>query len=180
MTTGRPPARPLVAALAFGAVLWVVVLIAAPVAAGREPADPAFRVAGAVYLFGRTICHQRPERSFHLNGVQLPVCARCLGLYAGAAAGAVLAWKRTRSDGSLGAGTGQRADGRGGWDTRLVLGAAALPTLLTAIVELTGLSAVAGSVRFAAALPLGACAAWLVAVAATGTHGRTRAASGRV
>ena len=26
-------------------------------------------------------CHQRPDRSFFLFGKQLPLCARCLGLY---------------------------------------------------------------------------------------------------
>ncbi len=33
-------------------------------------------------FFGR-ICHQRPERSFFVNGSQLPICARCIGLYLG-------------------------------------------------------------------------------------------------
>ncbi len=29
------------------------------------------------------ICHQQPERSYHLHGRQLTVCSRCLGVYAG-------------------------------------------------------------------------------------------------
>ena len=28
-------------------------------------------------------CHQNPERSLHLAGITLPLCARCFGLYAG-------------------------------------------------------------------------------------------------
>lgn len=28
-------------------------------------------------------CHQLPERSFHWKGRQLPVCARCTGVFAG-------------------------------------------------------------------------------------------------
>lgn len=28
-------------------------------------------------------CHQIPERSLHLKGVQLPVCARCTGVFLG-------------------------------------------------------------------------------------------------
>ncbi len=28
-------------------------------------------------------CHQMPERSFHLNGVQFPLCARCTGVFLG-------------------------------------------------------------------------------------------------
>ena len=27
------------------------------------------------------ICHRKPERSFHINGYQFPVCARCTGFY---------------------------------------------------------------------------------------------------
>ena len=27
------------------------------------------------------ICHRKPERSFHINGHQFPVCARCTGFY---------------------------------------------------------------------------------------------------
>lgn len=30
-------------------------------------------------------CHQRPERSFFLDGRQIPICARCLGLVSGSA-----------------------------------------------------------------------------------------------
>lgn len=29
------------------------------------------------------LCHQLPQRSFQLNGVFLPVCARCSGMYLG-------------------------------------------------------------------------------------------------
>jgi len=37
------------------------------------------------------ICHQRPERSYHFLAAQLPVCARCTGIYFGAAVGAIVA-----------------------------------------------------------------------------------------
>lgn len=29
------------------------------------------------------MCHQKPERSFHINGRQFPLCARCTGILAG-------------------------------------------------------------------------------------------------
>jgi uncharacterized membrane protein len=45
---------------------------------------PAQLLALAVYGLGSVICHQRADRSFHLLAEQLPVCARCTGLYAGA------------------------------------------------------------------------------------------------
>ena len=36
------------------------------------------------------VCHQISARAFHVAGEPLAVCARCLGLYAGALAGAAL------------------------------------------------------------------------------------------
>jgi uncharacterized membrane protein len=44
--------------------------------------------AVAVHTFFSPICHQIPERSFHLFGVPLAVCARCIGIYTGATLGA--------------------------------------------------------------------------------------------
>lgn len=40
------------------------------------------------------ICHQRAERSFMLLGGSVAVCARCLGVYLGAAAGMLLCMPR--------------------------------------------------------------------------------------
>lgn len=31
--------------------------------------------------YTKIICHRKPERSFHINGHQFPVCARCTGFY---------------------------------------------------------------------------------------------------
>ena len=45
--------------------------------------------AAVMYAAGSFICHQIPERSFHLDGIQLPVCARCFGLYGGGALGSM-------------------------------------------------------------------------------------------
>ena len=44
-----------------------------------------------IYAMGSVICHQLPDRSFFINGQQLPVCARCTGLYLSAGAG-VCVW----------------------------------------------------------------------------------------
>ena len=60
--------------------------------------------ARCVYQLGSLICHQRPERSFHLAGVQMPVCARCFGLYARRRARACC------SRGGASAGTRRRRD----------------------------------------------------------------------
>lgn len=37
--------------------------------------------AGWQYLFFDQLCHQDPLRSFSLNGAQMAVCSRCLGIY---------------------------------------------------------------------------------------------------
>ena len=48
---------------------------------------------------GFAICHQIPERSFFLNGRQLPLCARCTGTFLGAVLGlvAILLLRRGRA-----------------------------------------------------------------------------------
>jgi uncharacterized membrane protein len=38
------------------------------------------------------ICHQIPERSLFINGVPLPLCARCTGMYLGAAFSLLALW----------------------------------------------------------------------------------------
>ena len=55
--------------------------------------------AAFVYSAGAIVCHQLPERSFVLGGRQLPVCARCTGLYLGVALGLAgwLAVRRMRT-----------------------------------------------------------------------------------
>lgn len=126
----------LLAALAIG---WLVLLIAAPVA----PTP----ITTALYAVGSFICHQRPERSFHIEAVQLPVCARCLGIYAGAAIGA-LSRLVPGSDLAIRA--------------RPVLIAAAVPTVVTLALEWTGVWAVGNGARAAAALPLGLAAAFVL------------------
>lgn len=41
-------------------------------------------------LGATTGCHQKPERSFFINGYQFPVCARCTGILLGYIASFVL------------------------------------------------------------------------------------------
>jgi uncharacterized membrane protein len=124
--------------LAAAASAWLILLAAAPSAALGVPAS------GATYLFGSFVCHQRAGRSFHLAAAQLPVCARCLGLYAGAMIG-LLVWRAPSRE-----------------RMRIVLLAAAGPTALTWAAEAIGLWDPGNAVRFGAALPLGAAAALTV------------------
>ena len=48
---------------------------------------PPASVLGKADLVGYGICHRLPERSFFLNGRQLPLCARCTGTFLGAVLG---------------------------------------------------------------------------------------------
>lgn len=74
------------------AVLLIAAIIAAPLA--QAHGHPAF--ASAIYKTFSFVCHQIPERSFHLAGHKFGVCSRCTGLYAGFAI-AVLVYPLARS-----------------------------------------------------------------------------------
>ena len=76
----------------LGAILtWMLMLLMVPWLLASDTGGRAVTTAAAgTYLVGSVICHQRPDRSFRLWGVQMPVCARCAGLYLGAAVGALL------------------------------------------------------------------------------------------
>ena len=136
--------------LAVAAVGWLAVLILAPVL--------PVPVAGVLYALGSRICHQRPERSFHLVAAQLPVCARCAGIYGGAAIGLLL---------TLSASIRERLVP---FSPRMLLAAGGLPTLLTLILEWSGAWAGANTVRAAAGVTLGAAVAFVVARAAPTLH----------
>ena len=69
-----------------GTIVWLAAIFLAPWLAGQGAAGPA----RFVYAVFAPLCHQIPERSFVLNGHPLAVCGRCLGIYAGFAAGLVL------------------------------------------------------------------------------------------
>src|SRR5580692_775131 len=77
------------------AAAWSIGVVMAPLVASRpvsQASSAGYAFALLVYAAGSVLCHQRPERSFHLLGAQLPVCARCAGLYAGTAVAAIIVW----------------------------------------------------------------------------------------
>ncbi len=108
-------------------LLWSAGILLTPVAAASPPL--LSRVAAAFYLVGGAVCHQRPERSFHWRGVQLPVCGRCTGLYVAAAAGSLAAWVPRR----LRRRRGEASDVR-----RSLLLVAGVPSLVSWIAEALG------------------------------------------
>ena len=61
------------------ALLIVIAIVAAPVALARGHAE----FSEVIYQGFSYLCHQIPERSFHLAGHPFGVCSRCTGLYAG-------------------------------------------------------------------------------------------------
>lgn len=75
--------RAVYAVTVAGTTLWLAAIFLAPWLAGRG-ADGAARFVYAVFA---PTCHQIPERCFALGGHPLAVCGRCLGIYAGFAAG---------------------------------------------------------------------------------------------
>lgn len=132
------------ARLVFGASLsWLGLL-----ALAAATAAPLLTVI--LFKFGSFICHQQPARSFHWDGGQWAVCARCLGLYAAAPAGALLVLV-----------TGPGSPTRMG--NLLLLSAAAIPTAATWSAEHMLGWPMSNAARFGAALPLGAAVAFVVA-----------------
>ena len=179
-------------AFVASAATWALLLPLAPFVASRSHAS-AFGTAlvVAAYAVGSVVCHQLPERSFHLWIAQMPVCARCTGIYFGAAAMAIALGgsrafgRRARLKGSRSTETGSRSTkpqgapietrARESRDERLalrrrallqILALAVAPTLATLAFEWTTGHTPANWIRFAAGVPMGVAVAWLLRAAA--------------
>ena len=149
--TGSKAGRSVATALLVMTALWAMSVVTAPyLASHARSSDAALHAAVVPYLFGSVICHQQAERSFHANGTQWPVCARCAGLYLLAPFGVVWALV-TRPP------RPQRTSA-----LRVALLAAALPTIVTVFVEAADLYQPTNLVRAVAAMPLGFTTAWLL------------------
>lgn len=114
-------------------------------------------LAAMAYSAGAIVCHQLPERSFALSGRQLPVCARCTGLYLGVIVG-VAAWLVVRR-----------------WSVARIPGARRAVVLLAIVALPTAVSWTTGALgwwdgtnvlRAALAWPLGLAAGAVVAAVA--------------
>jgi uncharacterized membrane protein len=129
---------------------WLLAILTAPLLPTA--------LSASVYSVGSLVCHQLPERSFHLGGFQLPVCARCVGIYGGVAIGA------------LGASVMRLTAVPRHARQILILGA--LPTAITVALESLGLWPTTNIVRAAAGFPLGLVAALVVTGALATLHYR--------
>ncbi len=139
-------------AFALMALVWAGGVVGAPYVSRVSAA-----AATTLYAVGSIVCHQRPERSFHVAGARLPVCARCTGIYAGAALGAsawlLLTRRRTRLS-----------------RTRALawLAVAAVPTALTVGTAMIGVLDPPNIWRAACGVPLGVAVGLVVDAAAGG------------
>jgi hypothetical protein len=147
-------------AFAVLAVLWpAAMLFATRIAALPRRGTAAYLASAAVYFSGSLLCHQRPERSFHLWTAQFPVCARCAGIYAGAALGAVigLLMRQPRE-----IGLPLRGPSSSLARARLALAAAAFPSALTLVYEWSTGVMPAHWIRALSGVVLGSTAAFVV------------------
>jgi hypothetical protein len=171
------------AAFVAASVVWAALLVAVPFLASRDHASgPASLLIVAVYAIGGFVCHQLPARSYQLWSAQMPVCARCAGIYFGAVLGAIAASFRTAEavrhnrpevaqgfPPSLRFGEARRSATRGGGSpasVRFLLALAAAPTIATLVYEWTTGVMPAHAVRAAAGAAIGAAVAWVVVAAA--------------
>ena len=158
---------------------WAALLLLAPLVASRPRAsEGGAALVLAVYGIGSLLCHQLPARSYRIWSAQMPVCARCAGIYFGAAIAAILAVAplKRRPTAAWRAGrrpyVGHRFSGAvgsvveycfgGANASRNALIVAVIPTLATLVYEWTTGDVPAHWIRTAAGVSIGAVAAWLV------------------
>ena len=144
-------------ALAGAACAWLLAVVTSPLL--------PVRAGVLVYALGSVICHQLPARSFHLGGAQFAVCARCTGIYAGAAV--TLVWCAWR--GPVRAHTRARSDI---WRRRVTLAVGCAPTVATVGLELALGWPLSNLTRAIAGAMLGSALALVVSEAATLHYGQ--------
>jgi Predicted membrane protein (DUF2085) len=174
------PIRTLRRAFVGASVTWFVALPLATLASSRPyPPTPVYLLSFGTYLVGSLLCHQRPERSFVLWGSQMPVCARCTGIYAGAALAALALLFVARLKPSRSRGAAEAAHTAGGppprardvgvlRSARMLLIVSIVPAAATLVYEWTTGDMPANWIRALSGLPIGVVVAWIVQSAAAG------------
>lgn len=77
-------------------LMWAVIVVAAAILGVWLWKTPE-GIQGKADAIGYAICHRIGERSFASDGRQLPLCARCTGIYAGAMTGLAVIFATGRS-----------------------------------------------------------------------------------
>jgi uncharacterized membrane protein len=145
-------------ALAGASIGWAAALPIATLVASRQATSSAVYLFGfAVYLVGSVVCHQRPERSFYLWAHQMPVCARCTGIYGGAAFTALL-WPAVQRLPLI----ARRLDSTVARSPKGFALVACVPAIATLVYEWTTGATPSNWIRAASGLCLGAGVALLV------------------
>ena len=153
---------------------WAAALpVATWIASRPHPPLVPYSFALGVYGLGAWVCHQRPDRSFYFWAMQMPVCARCTGIYVGAAGMILVAYiarvaaafappsrslRRARRLKPLASAREPVARAK----ARTLLVAAAVPTILTLAFEWATGIAPSNGWRALAGVPLGAALVWMV------------------
>ena len=84
------------ASASYATVTWAITATIALTLVAMIIGAPLFQATGhasfasTIYRAFSFVCHQIPERSFHLAGHQFAVCSRCTGLYVGFAVAALV------------------------------------------------------------------------------------------
>jgi len=89
--------------------------------------DPLWSI---LMLFGSALCHQIPERSYLLGDLQMPLCARCIGIHIGFLLSSMVVWSGSR----------RFASGMPGKRALAVLGAMAVIGVIEALLSYGGVS----------------------------------------
>jgi uncharacterized membrane protein len=151
------------------ALFWAAALPVAAAVHAAPPDNGGVRLfASAVYAAGAVVCHQRAERSFEWTGEPWPVCARCTGIYVGAAVAALVLLAEARRSGAS-----DSTEGRGGagdaplraeevMRARIVCVAAVVPTVATIVWEWTTGRPSSNELRALAGIPIGIAVAWVL------------------
>jgi uncharacterized membrane protein len=133
-------------------VAWCAALPLGSAAAAAAGSAWSRALALVVYAAGASVCHQLSERSFFLWAVQMPVCARCTGVYVGAALAALAGCVRPMPV------PAQRY-------ARLMLVAASVPAILSLVYEWTSGDVPANWIRGMTGMLLGAAVGHLIVTA---------------
>ena len=163
-------------AFVTASIAWAVLLPIAPLAASHQaPARFWYGLAFVVYGAGTFVCHQLPWRSFHSWSAQWPVCARCTGIYVGAAVAATVAMVRLPSlslrpgkpDATYDSKVRLKPDttyntANSTRRARALLAVAALPSAITLVYEWTTGDTPSNAIRALAGVPLGAAVAFVI------------------
>ena len=76
-------------------ITWLLLILVPPIA----KANGYTNFSTPLYSFFSFICHQMPDRSFHIEGEKFGVCSRCFGVYFGLVTGFLVypLWRRIDS-----------------------------------------------------------------------------------